>query len=613
MPHTVLVRTNGNTKEDHMKTKRTHIRIAAVVLAMMLVLPLSVSTVAPAYASEVENQTEEAVVTDDVKAEATEEKEIAVNGQAQIPESTEPAAAAVPQDKAEDKSPEEEAEKAAPITVSYNLNTPADAVFVPEINGLGSSSETLTKTDEQTAYQIRGLSRNLYQTQKNSTSGKISYEFMGWKSETGKVISAEDAVDLITNAAAYDKNRDGIVKLTAVWNNTFKFNGDGKYRYTTFSIYRMAEPPKTTDNKAANYMSGIYGTIAYPGTANEAIMYNWKQEGNGRVLINQESNGIGIEKCDELIRGMTETPISNYYDSRNGNEAAGYTEYEISFMSFPTDKEVIDELKNRIAAGGCVQVLVDGEVKKITKDENFDEFDVEHYTVQWFSVKYQSNGIHVDGIVAVRAIAEEIMDIVTDEPAEELPDESIDEQDEDSDEETKVFVPVITAIGNVHMRSADPAGNENETVIGNVISSAVRSAANMLTAADAESNEPSDAQVVNTSINDSAVPHVAPIQKVVTEKAEGSWAVINLIIAFITVAAAAFVLAAGKRNRILAILTAAVAAIAFFLTEDISLSLALVDRWTIVMALILAVQAFMILKMDKENDESDAEKEAVLN
>lgn len=65
-----------------MKTKRTHIRIAAVVLAMMLVLPLSVSTVAPAYASEVENQTEEAVVTDDVKAEATEEKEIAVNGSA---------------------------------------------------------------------------------------------------------------------------------------------------------------------------------------------------------------------------------------------------------------------------------------------------------------------------------------------------------------------------------------------------------------------------------------------------------------------------------------------------------------------------------------------------
>ena len=81
---------------------------------------------------------------------------------------------------------------------------------------------------------------------------------------------------------------------------------------------------------------------------------------------------------------------SNYYDSRNGNEAAGYTEYEISFMDFPTDEEVIDELKTRIAAGGCVQVLVDGEVKKITKDENFDEFDVEHYTVQWFSVKYQS-------------------------------------------------------------------------------------------------------------------------------------------------------------------------------------------------------------------------------
>ncbi len=51
-----------------MKTKRTHIRIAAVVLAMMLVLPLSVSTVAPAYASEVENQTVEAVVTDDLKA-----------------------------------------------------------------------------------------------------------------------------------------------------------------------------------------------------------------------------------------------------------------------------------------------------------------------------------------------------------------------------------------------------------------------------------------------------------------------------------------------------------------------------------------------------------------
>ena len=362
------------------------------------------------------------------------EEEKTVNTEESKPES-EAAQTETAENESTEEAPAEEEEEEEEITVQYDLKTPENASFVPEIKGIEGNSETV-KASGMKAYTIRSLSRNLYQTQADITKGKISYEFMGWKTESGKVVDAASTADLETEAKTFDKNKDGIVKLNATWNNTFGFNAEGKYRYTTFSIYNTGKVPTAVDNNAGNYVSGIYGTVAYPGDAKEPLMKNWKSTGDGRVVVNQDSNGIGVDAADEMIRGMVDTPVSNYFDSRNGNEEAGYTEYEISIMDFPTDEEVLEVLRRRIEGGLTLKVIIDGETKKITKTENYEDFDTAHYTVKWFSVKYQNNGIHIDGIVIAREIAEpEPEEAPVEEPEQEPEEES--QAEEEPEEQTE--------------------------------------------------------------------------------------------------------------------------------------------------------------------------------
>ena len=51
-----------------------------------------------------------------------------------------------------------------------------------------------------------------------------------------------------------------------------------------------------------------------------------------------------------------------------------------------------------------------------------------------------------------------------------------------------------------------------------------------------------------------------------------------------------------KWLRVASTITAVVSVIAFFLTEDITLAMVLVDRWTLLMAAFLIVQNWMITK-----------------
>ena len=383
-------------------------------------------------APEVKEENKEA----ETPAPETKSEESTVKTEESKPESEAAQTETAENESTEEAPAEEEEEEEEEITVQYDLKTPANASFVPEIKGIEGNSETV-KASGMKAYTIRSLSRNLYQTQADITKGKISYEFMGWKTESGKVVDAASTADLETEAKTFDKNKDGIVKLNATWNNTFGFNAEGKYRYTTFSIYNTGKVPTAVDNNAGNYVSGIYGTVAYPGDAKEPLMKNWKSAGDGRVVVNQDSNGIGVDAADEMIRGMVDTPVSNYFDSRNGNEEAGYTEYEISIMDFPTDEEVLEVLRRRIEGGLTLKVIIDGETKKITKTENYEDFDTAHYTVKWFSVKYQNNGIHIDGIVIAREIAEpEPEEAPVEEPEQEPEEES--QAEEEKEEEPAV-------------------------------------------------------------------------------------------------------------------------------------------------------------------------------
>ena len=64
------------------------------------------------------------------------------------------------------------------------------------------------------------------------------------------------------------------------------------------------------------------------------------------------------------------------------------------------------------------------------------------------------------------------------------------------------------------------------------------------------------------------------------------------------------------RFRLLGMLTAAIAVIAFILTEDMALPMHLIDKWIIVMIILLAVETVLAIasrKTKKEEDEEEVE------
>ena len=337
------------------------------------------------------------------QAEGQEEQQVAGEEAGGVEESGEEEQAA-PEDEEENKEEEEKEEEeedkdVEPLTVMYDLKVPTNAAFTPDIVGLDGGSETISKEKAQKNYTVRKLSRNLYYTQKDKYSHKISSEFMGWKTEAGDIVQASDVVDLIDGAARFDKNRDKKVKLQATWSGVFNFNADGKNKFVTFSIYKLGRVPTGIDNKSANYIQGIYGSIIKAGDVTQPLMKNFIREDTGRVVINQDSNGIGVDSCDSKIRNMITDPISTYFDSRNGNEAAGYPEFNLTILDFPSDEEVIATVRERIKEGVQLKVNYDGQPITISSSKNFDDFDTDHYFVKWFSVKYQKDAIHVDGMI----------------------------------------------------------------------------------------------------------------------------------------------------------------------------------------------------------------------
>lgn len=102
----------------------------------------------------------------------------------------------------------------------------------------------------------------------------------------------------------------------------------------------------------------------------------------------------------------------------------------------------------------------------------------------------------------------------------------------------------------------------------------------------------------------------------------GSWALINLIVSALTVIGAGLALLRrqqnnhassddiGRRRRVTAgktvgIVAAAVSVAVFVFTEDMSLRIGHVDRWTIVMIIILAVQAVSAAFVSSECRETE--------
>lgn len=96
---------------------------------------------------------------------------------------------------------------------------------------------------------------------------------------------------------------------------------------------------------------------------------------------------------------------------------------------------------------------------------------------------------------------------------------------------------------------------------------------------------------------------------------EGNWALLNLILMVLTVVAGLGMLALRfVRNtgvaHLIGIVPAIVALVAFFVTEDMSLPMAMTDKWTLIMAVIALVQLALLLlgRNGAQDDEQPREQ-----
>lgn len=95
------------------------------------------------------------------------------------------------------------------------------------------------------------------------------------------------------------------------------------------------------------------------------------------------------------------------------------------------------------------------------------------------------------------------------------------------------------------------------------------------------------------------------------ESASG-WALLNLILAIVTVIGAVVLVIgyfAGYQTiwRLLSLIPAIGGVVAFFLTEDMSLPMAFVDNWTVLMVIIAVVQVVIAIMAMKDKEEDDEE------
>ena len=137
------------------------------------------------------------------------------------------------------------------------------------------------------------------------------------------------------------------------------------------------------------------------------------------------------------------------------------------------------------------------------------------------------------------------------------------------------------------------------------------------------------AEIANTPVPQAA-PEAVIADSAAPLAANGAWALLNLIMTVITGIISAVLLTGyfGKKEdeedesddaetkrkglvRLASIIPAAGAIIAFILTEDMRLQMALTDRWTILMAVILLIQAVTAMFAKKEKEENEDTAEAI--
>ena len=275
-----------------------------------------------------------------------------------------------------------------------------------------------TEPNESLFHMYQRLTNHNYHT----------YEFKGWKTESGEIIKAGSKVNLIDY-----KNRENEVILETVWVNTFKDKVHPAY--VNFSIIKVADTPDNAmtgeqlsfiTESLSDYAVHVGGTIIHaldPDTgeiilADDIISpcnspnkywlvapyYNTTDERAVLIADNAvryqlygpgyKDNGYMDNHYHKMLANNNSRYGHNYHAQADETNEIQYT-WSIPYL--PSDKKAFEILR---------QYNAEIRMNNTSEIIPLSELNENNYTIRWYFVKYQAGdklGFHIDGKITKKA------------------------------------------------------------------------------------------------------------------------------------------------------------------------------------------------------------------
>lgn len=210
-----------------------------------------------------------------------------------------------------------------------------------------------------------------------STGAKLYYSFVGWKVGATDTILTEGTVLTKEEIDALEAT-DDVVSLQAIWTAT---SNDSNQRATSLNFYV---------NKDCEIMDSMSNGFK----SQHANLFS------SSVCTTRVMNADNVPKTDngsiQLLAPPTTEDTAYETDTQLRNAATGSLPYGIQIEAFPSDEEVLAELREE-QKDATHKISLNGEVV------NAEDITSDNFTVRWYVLKYESaDGWHVDGVLVAK-------------------------------------------------------------------------------------------------------------------------------------------------------------------------------------------------------------------
>ncbi|MBR2806203.1 MAG: hypothetical protein IKE18_05415, partial [Oscillospiraceae bacterium] len=317
-----------------------------------------------------------------------------------------------------------------PVTVEYVVEaTPIEHTmnFDPLPKTTGEPQEEIS-SENAGEYVLQDVDNHYYTRVREEGLVKhfpyFTYEFKGWKTESGEIIYPGTEIDLLARdengGYLFDADEDGRTVLVSAWSYTWSTNV-GSYPSACFSFWNKVTSeengdPDRTDipERMEGWTPSVSGAIIHGLDKDGNIIYSDEigypaRGGNSSPNIgtyyeqHPQSNVGGrymmMSHVDLTIRGADEAIRQLASDGYTTSDSlAGEVKWKLSSM--PTDEEVLEGLRRLINNGDAY--LLDENDRRIPASE----LTTQNFKVYWVQVKYQSgarDGWNVNGTIMRRS------------------------------------------------------------------------------------------------------------------------------------------------------------------------------------------------------------------